>query len=94
MPAPTLGERTWQRHAIGFDSHSERPSGPPIRPCDTHRNRNLERLQPVGDPWLNSWEDGDPLRDQSIAVLEAVPGYTQSQAAKTLAAELLTLFDR
>jgi len=30
----------------------------------------LEHLQPAGDPWMQSWLTGDPLREINVAVLD------------------------
>lgn len=32
----------------------------------------MEDLQPIGDPWQESWLRGDPLRDASAATLQAL----------------------
>jgi hypothetical protein len=32
----------------------------------------MEELQPIGDPWQESWLRGDPLRDASAATLQAL----------------------
>jgi len=53
----------------------------------------FDRQQPIGDPWLESWKDGDPLRELSIAVLKDVPQKTDSERVRALAEELLGLFD-
>ena len=29
----------------------------------------FESLLPAGDPWLESWKDGDPLRHLTVAIL-------------------------
>jgi hypothetical protein len=52
----------------------------------------FEDRQPIGDPWLESWKDGDPLRDLSTVLLKDLSGRTESERARTLAEELLGLF--
>jgi hypothetical protein len=52
----------------------------------------FESRQPIGDPWLDSWKDGDPLRELSTALLKDLPGRTESEHVRTLAGELLGLF--
>ncbi len=55
--------------------------------------QGFDRVQPMGDPWLESWKDGDPLRDLSIATLRGLPQRAESAAVRALAIELLEVFE-
>jgi hypothetical protein len=54
--------------------------------------QGFDRMQPMGDAWLESWKDGDPLRDLSIATLRDLPQRAESTAVRALAVELLEVF--
>jgi hypothetical protein len=48
----------------------------------------MEELQPIGDPWQESWLRGDPLRDASAATLQALAKREHEPGPAELAREL------
>ena len=53
----------------------------------------FERLLPIGDPWLDSWEAGNPVADLSRGVVRELLGRDLTDEQRDVAEEMLRILD-